>query len=57
MKAIVSLSGHNEEVFIQTLAGLREALDEPDPIVPRLHVIRLPLQALEVVAPVYIMVG
>ena len=57
MKALVPLSGHNKEVFIQTLAGLREALDEPDPIVPRLHVIRLSLQALKVVAPVHIMMG
>ena len=57
MKALVPLSRHNKEVFIQTLAGLRKALDELDPIVPRLHVKRLSLQALEVVALVYIMVG
>ena len=57
MKALVPLSGHNKEVFVQTLAGLKEALDEPDPIVPRLHVIRLLLQALKVIAPVHIMMG
>ena len=57
MKALVPFPRHNEEVFVQTLAGLREALDEPDPIVPRPHVIRLLLQALEFVAPIYIMMG
>ena len=51
------LPGHNEEIFVQTLAGLREALDKMDLIVPRPHVIRLLLQALEFVAPVHIVMG
>ena len=57
MKAVVPLPRHNEEVLIQPFASLGEALDKPNLIVPLLHIEGLTPYVLEVVAPVFIMMG
>ena len=51
------LPGHNEEVLIQPFTGLGKALDKPNLIVPRLHIVGFTPQVLEVVAPIYVVMG
>ena len=57
MKAIVPLPGHNKEVLIQPFAGLGKALNKLNLIILRLHIVEFTPQVLEVVAPIYVVMG
>ena len=48
---------HDEEVLVQPFAGLGEALNKPNLIVPHLQIVGLAFQELEVVAPIHVVVG
>ena len=48
---------YDNKVIVQSFVGLGEALDQPNPIISRLHVVGFALQILEIIAPIYVMMG